>query len=130
MEFRKQARRYTKMSGGWRITSWLRCVDRKVFGQVSRARFRFRESHGRATEKSARSNGRLQLGFDFIQVQIRASFKAVDMYNEIAKESGMSLIELSLRWAKDNRANTTSLVGHTSLNQLKETAKIFRRERP
>ena len=53
------------------------------------------------------------------------ALRAVDMYNEIAKQSGMSLTELSLRWAKDNRANTTSLVGHTSLNQLKETVKYF-----
>ena len=46
-------------------------------------------------------------------------------YAKIAKEAGMSLTELALRWCRDRALVTTTLIGHTSLEQLDETLKYF-----
>lgn len=40
----------------------------------------------------------------------------------------MSLTELSLRWPRERRAVTTTLVGHTSIAQLKESLLHFRND--
>ena len=42
----------------------------------------------------------------------------------------MSLTELSLRWAKDRAPVTSTLVGHTSMDQLKESLRCFRSAQP
>ena len=42
----------------------------------------------------------------------------------------MSLTELSLRWARERQAVTTSLLGHTSLAQLEEDLAYFQSKKP
>lgn len=58
------------------------------------------------------------------------ALRAVKLYSEIATKNQMSLTELSCRWAKDCKANTTSLIGHTSIDQLKQTVKYFNESVP
>ena len=45
---------------------------------------------------------------------------------ELAKQYGMSLTELSLRWARQRSAVTTSLLGVSSMAQLEEDLACFR----
>ena len=46
------------------------------------------------------------------------------------KEHGLSLTELSLRWARQRRSVTSSLVGTSTLAQLGEDLKAFETRKP
>lgn len=59
-----------------------------------------------------------------------AAQQAIVDYNKIAKANGMSLTELSLRWCRQRSLLTTTLVGHSNINQLKETLKHFSKKEP
>lgn len=54
-----------------------------------------------------------------------AATEATQRYAELAKKAGLSLTELSLRWAKQRSGMTTALVGHTSMKQLEEDLKAM-----
>ena len=47
-----------------------------------------------------------------------AALSAIKGYEVIAKRAGMSLTELSLRWCRQRSLITTTLVGHTNMDQL------------
>uniref|UniRef100_A0A0G4HRV9 NADP-dependent oxidoreductase domain-containing protein n=1 Tax=Chromera velia CCMP2878 TaxID=1169474 RepID=A0A0G4HRV9_9ALVE len=51
---------------------------------------------------------------------------AAVQYEMLAKKNGMSLTELALRWCRQRASLTTTLVGHSSMNQLKEDLKYFK----
>lgn len=53
------------------------------------------------------------------------ALRAVDAYAALADEAGMSLTELALKWARQREFMTTALVGHTSMEQLKQTIDFF-----
>jgi len=55
---------------------------------------------------------------------------ATRLYAELAAAYGLSLTELSVRWARSRPSVTTSLVGHTSMAQLEEDLKYFRETKP
>lgn len=59
-----------------------------------------------------------------------AARAAIDEYAEIARRNKMSLAELSLRWCRQRNLITTTLVGHTSMDQLKESIKFFTTKEP
>lgn len=59
-----------------------------------------------------------------------AALNAITDYAAIAKANGMSLTELSLRWCKQRSLVTTTLLGHSNLDQLKETIKYFQKKEP
>ena len=50
-------------------------------------------------------------------------------YYDLAKKYKMSLTELSLRFPRERRAVTTTLVGHTSMAQLEESIKHFKNDK-
>ena len=50
---------------------------------------------------------------------------ATRQYAALAKEAGMSLTEMSLRWCRQRAGVTTTLLGHTPMAQLEETLKYF-----
>ena len=52
--------------------------------------------------------------------------EATRAYAKLAKQYGMSLTELSLRWARQRSAVTTSLLGVSSMAQLEEDLACFR----
>lgn len=54
------------------------------------------------------------------------ALEAVEMYAALAEACGISLTELSLRWCRQRRAVTTTLVGQTSMQQLKEDIAAFK----
>ena len=56
--------------------------------------------------------------------------EATRAYASLAKEAGISLTELSLRWARDRAPVTSTLLGHTSMAQLKESLRCFRAAKP
>ena len=53
--------------------------------------------------------------------------EATIMYDKIAQKNGLSLLELSLRWAQQRQPVTTCLLGQTSMKQLDEQIKIFQK---
>ena len=59
-----------------------------------------------------------------------AAQEAIRDYAAIAKEAGMSLTELSLRWCRQRSLITTTLVGHSNMDQLKESLDYFTRSKP
>eukprot|EP00966_Prymnesium_polylepis_P185085 4289712-Prymnesium_polylepis.1 len=55
---------------------------------------------------------------------------ATRTYAKLAKANGMSLTEMSLRWARSRPSVTTTLLGHTSMAQLDEDLRYFRETKP
>jgi len=56
--------------------------------------------------------------------------EATKLYAKIAEKYKMPLTELSLKWARQRRAVTTTLVGHTSLAQLEEDIAYYTDTKP
>jgi aryl-alcohol dehydrogenase-like predicted oxidoreductase len=59
-----------------------------------------------------------------------AAQEAVQEYAKIAKKAKISLTELSLRWCRQRSLITTTLVGHSNLQQLEESLRIFSIKEP
>jgi aryl-alcohol dehydrogenase-like predicted oxidoreductase len=59
-----------------------------------------------------------------------AAQDAIRDYNKIAKDAGISLTELSLRWCRQRSLITTSLVGHSNMKQLKDSIEYFTKNDP
>ena len=54
-----------------------------------------------------------------------AAQNAIQQYSKIAEANKMSLTELSLRWCRQRSLLTTTLVGHSNVDQLRESLKYF-----
>ena len=59
-----------------------------------------------------------------------AAQEAIVEYSKIAKDAGMSLAELSQRWCRQRSLITTTLVGHSNMDQLKESVQYFTNNKP
>ncbi|KAL7490636.1 hypothetical protein ACHAWT_000196 [Skeletonema menzelii] len=59
-----------------------------------------------------------------------AAQEAIVEYSKIAKDAGMSLTELSQRWTRQRSLITTTLVGHSNIDQLKESVNYFTKSQP
>lgn len=59
-----------------------------------------------------------------------AAIKAIEQYNQLAKQAGMPLTEMALRWCKERTLLTTTLVGHSNLDQLEESLLYFSKDEP
>jgi len=82
----------------------------------------------RANENLSQPRGRMDTrgwGGTLYRYRTEAAQEAIVQYSKLANLNGMSLTELSLRWCKQRDLITTTLVGHTSMQQLKETLDIF-----
>jgi len=69
-------------------------------------------------------------GGTLIRYRTEAAQEAIRDYANLAKSNNMSLTELCLRWNKQRDLLTTTLLGHTNMNQLKETIDIFNKKEP
>lgn len=69
-------------------------------------------------------------GGTLYRYRTEAAQLAIREYAQIAKKNGMSLTELSLRWCRQRTLLTTTLVGHSNLEQLKESLKYFSKKEP
>lgn len=69
-------------------------------------------------------------GGTLYRYRTEAAQEAIADYAKLAKANKMSLTELSLRWNKQRDLLTTTLLGHTNMDQLKETIDIFTTKEP
>lgn len=69
-------------------------------------------------------------GGTLYRYRTEAAIEAIAQYNALAKQAGMSLTELSLRWCKERTLLTTTLVGHSNLDQLAQSLKYFSKDEP
>jgi aryl-alcohol dehydrogenase-like predicted oxidoreductase len=87
----------------------------------------------RATSSLKQPRGRMDTrgwGGTLYRYRTEAAQEAIADYAKLAKANGMSLTELSLRWTRQRDLITTTLVGHTSMVQLKESLDFFKRKEP
>ncbi|KAL3915172.1 MAG: hypothetical protein SGILL_005770, partial [Bacillariaceae sp.] len=78
----------------------------------------------RAMASVAKPRGRMDTrgwGGTLYRYRSEAAQEAIVEYNKIAKANKMSLTELSLRWCKQRELITTTLLGHTSMEQLEDS---------
>lgn len=59
-----------------------------------------------------------------------AAQQAIKEYSRIAEKYKMSLTELSLRWCRQRSMITTTLVGHSNMQQLEQSLKYFQIKEP
>ena len=69
-------------------------------------------------------------GRTLYRYQSGPAVEATQLYKKIAEANGISLTELALRWSKQQELPTTSLLGVSSLGQLKEDLKFFANPEP
>jgi len=82
----------------------------------------------RALANSIKKRGRMDetsWGRTLYRYRSGPATEATKAYAKIAKEAGMSLTELSLRWCRSRNAVSSVLLGHTSLQQLEESIEHF-----
>jgi len=87
----------------------------------------------RASQSISKPRGRMDTrgwGGTLYRYRTDAAQAAIREYNAIAARLGISLTELSLRWCKERSLLTTSLIGHSNLDQLRESLKYFRNQEP
>jgi aryl-alcohol dehydrogenase-like predicted oxidoreductase len=87
----------------------------------------------RATQSLEHPRGRMDTrgwGGTLYRYRTDAAQAAIAEYNKIAKANGMSLTELSLRWCRQRSLVTTTLLGHSNVEQLKETLQYFAKKDP
>lgn len=82
----------------------------------------------RAIKNMQQPRGRMDTrgwGGTLYRYRTDAAQDAISEYNAIAKANGMSLTELSLRWCRQRSLLSTTLVGHSNLQQLQNSMKYF-----
>ena len=87
----------------------------------------------RAMKSLGEPRGRMDTrgwGGTLYRYRTEAAQNAIVEYNKIAKDNGMSLTELSLRWNRQRSLVTTTLVGHTNPQQLQDSLKYFSEKKP
>lgn len=91
-------------------------------------------NRNRAMSSLEKPRGRMDTrgwGGTLYRYRTEAAQDAIRDYAALAKANGnMSLTELSLRWCRQRDLLTTTLLGHTSMDQLKETLDIFAKTKP
>tara|TARA_B100001989_G_C24549843_1_gene473539 strand:+ start:1351 stop:2382 length:1032 start_codon:yes stop_codon:yes gene_type:complete len=75
---------------------------------------------GKYMNKNMPKNSRLDLFPNLKRYSNMNSFKATELYNEIANKYGISLTDLSLSFVNDRPFVTSNIIGATSISQLKE----------
>eukprot|EP00529_Nitzschia_sp_RCC80_P023866 CAMPEP_0113445202 /NCGR_PEP_ID=MMETSP0014_2-20120614/3065_1 /TAXON_ID=2857 /ORGANISM="Nitzschia sp." /LENGTH=464 /DNA_ID=CAMNT_0000336247 /DNA_START=162 /DNA_END=1556 /DNA_ORIENTATION=- /assembly_acc=CAM_ASM_000159 len=81
-----------------------------------------------ASELLSKPRGRMDTrgwGGTLYRYRTEAAVDAINDYSKLAKSNKMTLTELSLRWCQQRDLITTSLLGHTSMDQLKETLDVM-----
>jgi aryl-alcohol dehydrogenase-like predicted oxidoreductase len=85
-------------------------------------------NRARAVASLAQPRGRMDTrgwGGTLYRYRTEAAQAAIAEYGKLAKANKLSLTELSLRWCKQRDLITTTLLGHTNMEQLKETMDIL-----
>lgn len=85
-------------------------------------------NRARALANSIKKRGRMDengWGQTLYRYHSGPATEATKAYADLAKEAGMSLTELALRWCRSRNAVSSVLLGQTSLRQLDEALDIF-----
>ena len=116
---------YNALAGGVLTGKYLKepaAIDSYNAGKKDAAMRRFKEPRGRMDE-----NG---WGQTLYRYRSGPADEATRAYAKLAKQSGMSLTELSLRWARQRAAVTTTLLGVASMAQLEEDLSYYQKTEP
>lgn len=90
-------------------------------------------NRARAQESLNNPRGRMDTrgwGGTLYRYRTDAAVQAIAQYAALAKQAGMPLTEMSLRWCKQRTLLTTTLVGHSNLSQLETSLKAFSKDEP
>jgi len=90
-------------------------------------------SRERVIESLESPRGRMDTrgwGGTLYRYRTEAAKEAILSYSDIAKANNMPLTELSLRWCRQRSLVTTTLVGHSNIDQLRETMEYFAKREP
>jgi aryl-alcohol dehydrogenase-like predicted oxidoreductase len=85
----------------------------------------------RAEANLAKPRGRMDTrgwGGTLFRYRTQAAQDAIQEYARVAKKNKMPLTELALRWCRQRSLVTTTLVGHTSMEQLEESLRYMKME--
>ena len=116
---------YNALAGGVLTGKYLEeaaAWDSFQAGRKEAATKRFREPRGRMDEAG--------WGETLYRYRTGPADEATRAYAKLAQQNGMPLAELSLRWARQRQAVTTSLLGTSSMAQLDEDLAYFRQATP
>ena len=70
-------------------------------------------------------NSRLKLFPTFIRYTNENCFKATKLYNELAQKNGLTLTQLAIAFVNQQRFVSSTIIGATTLEQLKENIDAF-----
>jgi aryl-alcohol dehydrogenase-like predicted oxidoreductase len=113
---------YNTLAGGVLTGKYLETPAAVDLTDPAAARRAFEHPRGRMDERG--------WGYTLYRYRSEAATEATRSYARLAKQYGMPLTELALRWARQRAPVTTQLVGHTSLVQLEEDLRYFRAKEP
>mgnify|MGYP001186868378 FL=1 len=93
---------------------------RENIGLLAYSPLAFGVLSGKYRNRQMPANSRLALFERLTRYSGENSFKATDLYFEIAADHGLSLTELSLAFVNDRSFVTSNIIGATTMEQLKE----------
>lgn len=114
---------YNVLAGGVLTGKYLKepaAIDQYNAGKKGASMKRFRDPRGRMDE-----NG---WGQTLYRYRSGPAEEATRAYAKLAKQHGMTLTELCLRWARQRAAVTSSLLGVSSLTQLEEDLSYYKKD--
>jgi len=109
---------YNVLAGGVLTGKYLQtaaAVDDRDKASAQRA---FAAPRGRMDERG--------WGYTLYRYRSGPADEATRAYAALARQYGMPLTELALRWTRSRSSVTTALVGHTSVAQLDDALKVYR----
>lgn len=124
---------YNALAGGM-LTGKYATIPAALDGMSSSSSSRSQDGQAAAMELLKSPRGRMDTrgwGATLYRYRTDAAQAAIQEYAQIAKRyNNMPLTELSLRWCRQRSLITTTLVGHSNLQQLKESVAFFTKKDP
>ena len=111
---------YNVLAGGFLTGKYLRQAAAVDERDAPKAEELLRNPRGRMDDFS--------WGSTLYRYRSSAALAAAAAYSRIAADAGISETELACRWVRQRNFCTTSLLGHTSLEQLEQTLDYFTRD--
>ncbi|HAH54733.1 MAG TPA: aldo/keto reductase [Flavobacterium sp.] len=110
---------YSLLSRLFEVGSSEVCVRENV-GLLAYSPLGFGRLTGKFLKGESLPNSRIELFPQFARYNSAQSIEATRLYNEIAEKNGLSLTELSLAFVTQQAFVTSTIIGATTLEQLKE----------
>ncbi len=110
---------YSLLNRTFEIGSAEVCVRENV-GLLAYSPMAFGRLSGKFLAGKSLPNSRIELFPQFSRYNSDQSLEATKMYNEIAKKNGLTLTELSLAFVNQQAFVSSTIIGATTMEQLKE----------